>query len=169
MLSLSAAQIKELLALQPHPEGGYFAPTYRSAAVILPAALPARYLAPRPLSTAIYYLLTTGSCSRLHRLKSDEIFHFYGGDPVEMLFLSSDGTGKTLYLGNDLLADMYPQLLVPHGVWQGARLYKPEIGFALLGCTVAPGFDYADFELGVRAPLLAHYPQFAAQIRALTE
>ncbi|MCD4739140.1 MAG: cupin domain-containing protein [Anaerolineae bacterium] len=169
MPSLSAAQIKELLALRPHPEGGYFAPTYRSAAVIPTRALPARYLAPRSLSTAIYYLLTTDSCSRLHRLKSDEIFHFYWGDPVEMLFLFPDGTGKTTCLGHDLLAGMCPQLHVPHGVWQGAHLREPEVGFALLGCTVAPGFEYADFELGAREPLVARYPQFAAQIRALTQ
>ncbi len=168
MPNLSAAQIIKLLALQPHPEGGYFAPTHLSATTLPVAALPARYLTPRPCGTAIYYLLTSDSCSRLHRLASDEIFHFYGGDPVEMLLLSPDGTGRTHYLGFDLLAGIRPQLLVPHGVWQGARLYEPKIGFALLGCTVAPGFDYADFKLGKREPLLARYPQFAAQIRALT-
>ncbi|MEA3310443.1 MAG: cupin domain-containing protein [Chloroflexota bacterium] len=168
MVTLKVAQIKKLLGLQPHPEGGYFAPTYRSTITIPSTALSARYLSPRVCGTSIYYLLTTDSCSRLHRLKSDEIFHFYWGDPVEMLLLSPDGTGKKVYLGLDLLGGMRPQICVPHGSWQGSRLHEPQIGFALLGCTVAPGFEYADFELGEREPLVARYPQFAAQIRALT-
>jgi len=160
-------EIKTMLALQPHPEGGYFAETYRAGESIPSTTLPSRYSSARSHGTAIYYLLTPDTCSTLHRLKSDEIFHFYLGDPVEMLQLHPDGTGERLTLGTELLQGMQPQVLVPQGVWQGARLI-PGGDFALLGCTVAPGFSYEDFEVGGRENLLAAYPEFKTLIRALT-
>ena len=164
---LTADQIISLLNLEPHPEGGYFGETYRAGEDIPTDALPARYTGPRAHSTAIFYLLTSDTCSRLHRIRSDEIFHFYLGDPVEMLWLFPDGEGQRVTLGPDLLAEMRPQVIVPRGVWQGARLASGgEV--ALLGCTVAPGFDYEDFELADREALLETYSQFSEDIRVLT-
>ena len=153
--------------LQPHPkEGGFFRETYRSDEAHSARALPSRYGADRVVSTAIYYMLTPGTKSALHRLKSDEIFHFYLGGPVRMLWLLPDGTGKTLTLGPDVTRGQLVQVVVPRGVWQGSHLLDGD--FALLGCTVAPGFDYADYEHGEQATLAAQYPEHAEMIRRLT-
>lgn len=165
---LAAREIGRLLGLVPHPkEGGDPAETYRSTEALLPGALPGRYAGPRALSTAIYYLLTEQTFSAMHRLASDEVFHFYVGDPVEMLLLAPDGSGRLALLGADLRAGMRPQLVVPAGVWQGAHL-APGGRFALLGTTAAPGSDYADYETGERAALLSQYPYFRECILALT-
>jgi len=165
---LSAEQIKALLHLKPHPvEGGYFAETYRSDIYIEREALPARYEGGRSAATAIYYLLTPDSFSALHRLKTDEVFHFYAGDPVEMLQLFPDGKGRILTLGNDIERGMQPQVIVPHGVWQGSRLVAGG-EFAHLGTTMSPGFDFADYETGQRESLLNSYPEFKDLITALT-
>lgn len=159
-------EIVARLGLAPHPqEGGWFVETYRSGVV-----LPANVLSggtPRSLSTAIYYLVTPDSFSHLHRLPADEVFHFYLGDPVEMLLLEPAGGGRVVTLGVDLAADMRPQVVVPAGVWQGSRL-APGGRFALLGTTVAPGFDPADYESGDRATLARSWPQHAERIAALT-
>ena len=164
----TADELIRHLGLQPHPkEGGYFRETYRAAEVWPAAALPARYGRDRQASTAIYYLLTPTTFSALHRLQSDEVFHFYLGDPVVMLQLLPDSSGRTVILGSDLLAGQQPQLIVPRGVWQGSML-TPGGSFALLGCTVAPGFDYADYENGDRSDLLKGYPAFATLISQLT-
>lgn len=163
---MTADEIIRHLGLAPHPkEGGFFRETYRSAES--QDELPARYHGPRSVGTAIYYLLTPTTCSALHRLQSDEIFHFYLGDPVRMLQLGPDGKGRTLVLGPDILAGQHPQLIVPRGIWQGSCL-EPGGAFALLGCTVAPGFEYADYESGDRQSLLAAYPAFAKLICRLT-
>ncbi len=152
----TAEQLIARLGLQPHPkEGGFFRETYR-----------AEMRGERAVSTAIYYLLTPHTCSALHRLRSDEVFHFYLGGPVRMLQLLPDGSGRTVVLGSDVLAGQQPQLVVPRGVWQGSFLESGE--FALLGCTVAPGFDYADYEHGQREELLRQYPTFAELIERLT-
>src|SRR5262249_56808086 len=121
------------------------------------------YGSDRRASTAIYYLLTPGTFSALHRLQTDEVFHFYLGDPVRMLQLLPDGTGRTVVLGPDVLAGQHLQVMVPRGVWQGSLL-EPGGEFALLGCTVAPGFEYVDYEHGDREGLIARYPQFAELI-----
>jgi predicted cupin superfamily sugar epimerase len=164
----SAKELIEFLKLVPHPkEGGFFRETYRSAESIEGGGLPARYSSARAHGTAIYYLLTPGTFSALHRLASDEIFHFYLGDPVRMLQLTAGGTGRTIVLGPDLLADQQVQVAVPRGVWQGSIL-EPGGRFALLGCTVAPGFDYADYEGAKRRELLDRYPEFASLITRLT-
>ncbi len=164
---MTADDVIRLLALRPHPvEGGYFRETYRSAAALPAAALPA-HGAGRSVSTAIYYLLKPGHVSELHVLPGDEVFHFYLGSPVRMLQLRPDGTGREVTLGADLLAGEVPQAVVPGGVWQGTRLLG-DTGFALLGCTVAPGFDYADYTSATRAELTAKWPRFASQIEALT-
>ena len=163
-----AAAIIAALGLVPHPkEGGWFREIYRAAESLPAHALSARYGGPRSVATAIYYLLTPSTFSALHRLASDEVFHFYAGDPVEQLRLFPDGSGEIVTIGNRLAAGERPQVLVPRGVWQGARL-APGGRFSLLGCTVAPGFDYADYENGERASLAAAFPAFAGPIAALT-
>lgn len=164
---MSADDVIRLLQLQPHPvEGGFFRETYRSAAALPASALPA-HGADRCVSTAIYYLLKPGHVSELHVLPGDEVFHFYLGAPVRMLQLWPDGSGREVVLGPDLGAGEVPQLVVPGGVWQGTRLVG-DASFALLGCTVAPGFDYADYRSARRAELVARWPGFADRIAELT-
>ncbi|MFO0797416.1 MAG: cupin domain-containing protein [Gemmataceae bacterium] len=159
---MTAADVIRVLDLQPHPvEGGYFRETYRSAATI-PA-----HGGTRAVSTAIYYLLKPGHVSELHVLPGEEVFHFYLGAPVRMLQLWPDGSGREVVLGPDLSAGQVPQLVVPGGVWQGTRLVGDD-GFALLGCTVAPGFDYADYRGASRTELTAKWPAFAEEIARLT-
>jgi len=165
---LTADEIRKRLKLQPHPaEGGYFVETYRAEHLLAPDVLPAGYPGARAVSTAIYYLLTPDSFSAMHRLRGDEIFHFYLGDPVELLQIKANGAGEVIVLGQDIVAGMRPQHVVPGGAWQGSRL-RAGGKYALLGTTVAPGFDYQDFEVGEREELVAEYPQFAGMIRELT-
>ena len=166
--AMTADEIKRMLGLEPHPrEGGYFMQTWKSEEQIPLAALPARYSGVRAAGTAIYYLLEPSTFSEMHRLISDEVFHFYLGDPVQMLQLQPDGSSRVVVLGSDLAAGMLPQLVVPKNVWQGSRLV-PGGEVTLLGCTVSPGFDYADYETGKREDLLREYPKPAALIEALT-
>jgi len=159
---MTAEEIKTLLRLDPHPvEGGFFRRTYTSpGAVELPRGV-------RAQGSAIYYLLEAGTFSELHRLDSDEIFHFYLGDPVEMLQLLPDGSSEVFVLGPDLGAGQHVQLIVPAGVWQGLRLTGSG-QVALLGCTVTPGFNYADYHNAPYAELAAKWPEQAERIRALT-
>jgi len=166
---LTADQIIAFFDLKPHPEeGGYFVETYRSSETLLEKALPIRYRGIRAFGTAIYYLLTPETFSSIHRLQSDESFHFYFGDPVEMLQLWPDGSAKAITIGSDILKGMQPQVIVPRGVWQGARLLSGG-NFALLGTTVSPGFEFADYESGRREELVKSYPQFREVIIALTK
>ena len=166
---MTAEDVKRLLGLVPHPrEGGWYIRTYESAEMIDPQAFSEpRYPGPRRTGTAIYYLLEADTFSEMHRLRSDEIFHFYAGDTVEMLQLLPGGRGKVVRIGVDLERDERPQVVVPRGIWQGSRL-APGGRWALLGCTVSPGFEFEDYEAGERAHLLAHWPDFADMIRALT-
>ena len=147
--------------------GGYFTETYRSTEQLPAAALPSHYGTARAASTAIYYLLTPDTFSAMHRLASDEIFHFYLGDPVEMLQLHPDGSHHVVLIGPDLEAGQRPQVIVPRHIWQGARLI-PGGRHALLGTTVAPGFDYTDYETAQRPHLLTTHPQARNLITALT-
>ncbi len=164
---LTVEALRSILGLVPHPvEGGYFVETYRSPEQIPAAALPSRYRAARAASTAIYYLLTPDTFSAMHRLASDEIFHFYLGDPVEMLRLHPDGSHEVVLIGPDLEAGHRPQVVVARQTWQGARLI-PGGRYALLG-TVAPGFDYTDYETAPRAALLTTHPAARDLILALT-
>ena len=165
---LTAAQVRDLLKLKPLPtEGGYFAETYKSELLIPGDALPAPFGGPRSLATAIFYMLTPETFSAMHRLRADELYHFYLGDPVELLELHPDGTGSLVTLGQDIAAGMRLQHLVRAGVWQGSRLIKGG-AWALLGTTVSPGFEFADFELGERGSLQSLYPQHAQMVAALT-
>src|SRR5580658_6023211 len=159
---MTAEEIKALLKLEPHPvEGGWYRRTYTSERnVELDHGV-------RAVGTAIYYLLEEGIFSEMHRVASDEIFHFYFGDPVEMLLLYPSGHSSVLTLGPDLEAGQQPQILVPAGVWQGERLLEGG-RLALFGCTVTPGFDFADYESGICAELAAKWPAEAERIRKLT-
>jgi predicted cupin superfamily sugar epimerase len=159
---MTADEIKTLLNLSPHPvEGGFFRRTYTSPGTVeLPRGA-------RAQGTAIYYLLEAGTFSELHVLEADELFHFYLGDPVEMLQLYPDGGSAIFILGSNLAAGQHVQLLVPAGVWQGTRL-SGEGKFALLGCTVTPGFDFADYKNAKYEELAAKWPTEAERIRALT-
>jgi predicted cupin superfamily sugar epimerase len=160
--------LKITFGLEPLPqEGGFYAESYRSAERLPAGYQGGRYAGERCLATAIYFLLTRDSFSALHRLASDEIWHFYLGDPVEMLQLDPGGAGRTVTLGADFDRGMRPQVVVPQGAWQGARL-SPGGNFALLGATVSPGFEFADFELGRRESLLAGYPKYSTLIQELT-
>ena len=160
-MPLTAEDVIRMLGLVPLPgEGGYFRETYRST-------FPLPGEPTRSLSTAIYYLLTRDTFSALHRLPGDEVFHFYLGDPVEMLQLRRDGTAERFTIGTGIAGGMRPQVVVPAGAWQGARLI-PGGAFALMGTTMAPGFDSRDFELGNRDDLLARYPDNTDLILALT-
>lgn len=155
---MTVEELEELLNLSPLPvEGGYFAETYRAPEVVPQAALPSRYSGDRVFGTAIYFLLTPHTFSALHRLKSDEVYHFYLGDPVTMLLLHPDGKSEVITLGQDVKAGQQVQVVVPRGSWQGSLL-QPEGTFALMGTTMAPGFDPADFEIGDRQALSRTYP-----------
>ena len=161
---LTADEIKCVLDLRPLPEeGGYYVETYRVGEAANDDG------ASRPRATAIYYLLTPDTFSAMHRLPADEMFHWYGGDPVEQLHLFADGSGEVVTIGLDLRDGMAPQVLVPAGVWQGARIRAGgSHGYALMGTTMAPGFDFADYEGGERDALVRAYPAFEKLIVALT-
>jgi hypothetical protein len=159
---MTAEEIKSLLKLQPHPvEGGWFRRTYTSPVSV------ALLRGVRPYGSAIYYLLEAGVFSEMHGLASDETFHFYLGDPVEMLQLHPNGSSAVLTLGPGLAAGQHVQLTVPAGVWQGTRLVEGG-KVALLGCTVTPGFDFADYRSGKYQELAQQWPLHAARIKALT-
>jgi len=166
---MTADEVKKLLGLQPHPrEGGWYVRTYEAAETVDAASFgDARYNGERRTGTAIYYLLEPDTFSEMHRLKSDEVFHFYAGDSVEMLQLMEDGSGRTVVIGNDLAAGERPQVVVEREVWQGSRLVKGG-RWALLGCTVSPGFEFEDYESGEREALSNGWPEFAEMIAALT-
>jgi len=155
------------LHLQPHPEGGCFAESYRADETMPAAALPARYGGARAFSTAIYFLLRSGEISALHRLKSDELWHFYAGSPLRVSYLTPAGELVERDLGCAPQEGQLPQMAVPRGCWFGSRVPGPDT-YALVGCTVAPGFDFADFEMAARADLLAQYPQHRRLIETLT-
>jgi predicted cupin superfamily sugar epimerase len=165
---MTAQEIIRQLNLQKHPkEGGYFRETYRSPLSTPREQLPPAYSGPRSFSTAIYYLITPDSFSAMHCLPGEEIFHHYLGDPVEMLLLHADGRSEIVTMGKDLSRGHVPQVVVPASTWQGSRLIEGG-SFALLGCTMSPGFDYADYQHGSREELMRRYPSQAQLIGALT-
>jgi predicted cupin superfamily sugar epimerase len=159
---MDADEIIRLLELEPHPEGGAFRETYRSRE----RAATAR--GERSVSTAIYFLIRKGTFSALHRSASDEVWHHHLGDPLRIVVIGEDGTRSDHVLGLELGSGQRPQAIVPAGAWFGARLEQEEIGYALVSCTVAPGFDFADFELGEQEALLDRFPQHERVIRELT-
>ncbi|MEY4489676.1 MAG: Pyrimidine-specific ribonucleoside hydrolase RihA [Verrucomicrobiota bacterium] len=170
LTSMHASQIIAHLHMEKIPaEGAWFALTYTSDDHLAAASLPSRYGSSRLAGTAIYALVTHEDFSALHRLKTDEIWHYYAGDPIELLLLRPDGRDERVIIGPDLLSGQKPQFTVPAGVWMGARPLSgsPE-AYTLFGCTLAPGFDYADFEPGYRDELQKSHPARSSLIAELT-
>jgi predicted cupin superfamily sugar epimerase len=160
----SAEEVIEALSLSPHPEGGFYKETFRAAA--LPFELPERGL--RSASTAIYFLLRSSDFSALHGVSSDEHWHHYLGDALELHCFDRAGEHRRALLGSDLLRGQRPQHVVLAGELQGARVVHGSYGFALCGCTVAPGFDFADFRMPARAELLSLLPRHRELVMQLT-
>lgn len=163
---LSHQQLIQQYNLLPHPEGGWYKQTYKSAENISAAALPERFGGDRPFSTAIYFLLEKGNFSAFHRIKSDECWHFYQGDPLEIYILQNTGELTTVTLGNDIGKGQLFQYVVPAGCWFASRP-APGSQYCFVGCTVAPGFDFADFEMANWEQLIIKYPQHSTMIREL--
>ncbi len=160
-------QIISGLALTPHPEGGWYRETYRAAETISATALPSRFGGARSFSTAIYFLLRKGEISALHRIESDELWHFYAGTTLIIHVLTPTGEHRQISLGADLSGGATYQATVPAGCWFGAEVSGAG-GYSLVGCTVAPGFDFADFVLGSRPDLEAAFPAHKKIIHRLT-
>jgi uncharacterized protein len=156
-MNAEAERLIRTLGLQPHPEGGFYREMFRSEINV------AASNAPRSALTSIYYLLSRDDFSAFHRLTSDEIWHYYGGSAIAIETIDGDGEHREIILGT---GDRW-QAAMPAGVWFGASVCDPQ-GYALIGCDVAPGFDFADFEMGVRDRLIAEFPQHRAAIERLT-
>jgi predicted cupin superfamily sugar epimerase len=157
-------EIIERLRLVPHPERGFFVETHRAPTLISAPT----HAGPRAASTAIYFLIEAAApATYLHRLRSDEVFHLYEGGPLDILRLHPDGTTDLARLGLDLVAGERPQVVIPAGTWFGTELL-PGASHCLVGCTVAPGFDFADFELAEGPELGAWYPAAAERIARMT-
>lgn len=155
------------LQLKAHPEGGYFRETYRSEGIINREELGDQFSGPRNFSTCIYFLLTSESFSAFHRIVQDEAWHFYEGSPLFLHMITTGGKYTRVTIGRNLEDGEVPQFVVPGGTWFAAEVSQKD-SFSLLGCTVAPGFDFADFEMGRRDELTAEFPEFRDVIRALT-
>lgn len=153
--------------MELHPEGGWFKETYRSSEVILGEHLPNRFGDARHFSTGIYFLLEGKQFSAFHRIKSDEMWHFYYGDPLHVYVIDENGKLQIITLGNNPEAEEVFQAVVKAGCWFASKPAS-ENSFSLVGCTVAPGFNFADFEMAKREQLLAQYPHLNKTIEALT-
>ncbi len=167
MTSRNAAYWIENLKLEPHPEGGYFRQTYKADLLLPKNSLPAGFTGARAASTAIYFLLDKQNFSAFHRLRSDEIWHFYAGAPLVVHVIDGDGKYSTILLGTDLESGQVPQAVVRAGCWFASHVADWK-SFALVGCTVAPGFDFDDFEMPQRQQLATLYPQQREVIERLT-
>lgn len=159
--------IVEKLNLLPHPEGGFYKEMYRSEAIISVDQLSPGFSGPRNFCTSIYFLLTSDNFSAFHRIKQDEVWHFYSGSPLTVHVIDKSGKYTAHEVGFDLENNIAPQLTVPAGCWFASSV-SAENGYALVGCTVAPGFDFDDFELAERDELIAAYPEHKAIITRLT-
>jgi uncharacterized protein len=147
--------IVERLRLHPHPEGGYYRETFRAPLKV----------GERDASTAIYFLLPGGAFSAFHRVSSDEVWHHYDGDPIDLHLIEPSGAYRLERLGHALESGEQPQVVIPAGVWQAAEPKGDR--HALCGCTVAPGFDFKDFEMPARSVLLALFPSHAELLQRL--
>jgi hypothetical protein len=163
---MSAEYWIEKLDLLPHPEGGCYREVYRCGESCDAGSLPVRFGADRGFSTAIYFLLQAGGFSAFHRIKSDEIWHHYDGGELEIIVIHPNGELELLLLGKQA-PNSSPMQVVPHGAWFAARLASGH-DYVLCGCTVAPGFDFADFEMADGQELVRLFPQHAGVIRQLT-
>ena len=166
-MTRSSANWIRRLKLRKHPEGGYFRETYRAKERLAANSLPRRFSGPRSISTAIYFLLRSGEVSTFHRIQSDEIWHYYTGSPLTIHIISRQGKHLVIKLGPAPGRGELPQAVIPAGSWFGAVVNKPR-SYSLIGCTVAPGFEFADFEPADRRRLLAKYPRHAEIILRLT-
>lgn len=162
-MSQSKEYFIEKLGLVPHPEGGYYKETYRSNQLLKPEGFPGA----RNTSTGIYFMLTKNNFSAFHRIKSDEMWHFYSGDALDVYVIHSNGELEVLKIGLDLDNGEMPQAVVPAGCWFASRVSN-EGQFSLVGCTVAPGFDFDDFEMADRQSLGNDFPQHQSIIKELT-
>jgi predicted cupin superfamily sugar epimerase len=165
-METAAQQWIERLNLEPHPEGGWYRQTYRAPLMLPHAALPG-FTGDRAASTAIYFLLEGDQFSALHRLRSDEVWHFYAGSGLVVHVIEPGGKYSERLLGSNVQSNEQFQAVVPAGCWFGSSLAHPNT-YALVGCTVAPGFDFADFEMAKRDELSAQYPQHRNIIARLT-
>ncbi|OQY29757.1 MAG: hypothetical protein B6244_02925 [Candidatus Cloacimonetes bacterium 4572_55] len=159
------------LGLTPHPEGGYYKETYRSDEVFSRSALPDRYCGDRVFSTAILFLLKSGQCSHFHRLQTDEIWHYHAGSPLTLHLIAPDDSYTALGLGADPDNGLAFQRVIKRGSWFGATVSascKRSDTFSLVGCTLSPGFDFADFELCDREDLIRQFPAHQEIILKLT-
>lgn len=162
----TAAELIERFQLLPHPEGGYYKETYRSPGLINQDALPQRFSGNRHFSTAIYFLLEQGNFSAFHRIQSDECWHFYAGQTLHVHVIHPNGQYELLKLGHDLSKDESFQAVVPAGSWFASETATGG-SFSFVGCTVAPGFDFADFELAKAAELIQQFPSVKTLIEKL--
>ena len=156
------------LELLPHPEGGFYKETYRAGETVPHAGLPKRFGGARSMSTGIYFLLRDQDISHFHRIASDEMWHFYAGSSLTVHMIDEAGNYNAYEIGANPDTGQTFQTVVPAGVWFGASVDKPD-SYALVGCTVAPGFDFEDFEMATREGLQSAYPQHADIIRKLTK
>jgi len=163
---MTAEQYIQHLNLQPHPEGGFYKQNYTSSEFIPSTALPQRFRGKRPFSTAIYYLLQRGDFSTFHKIKSDECWHFYGGSTLHIHMIEKKGNYIFIKLGNRITDNELIQCIVPSGTWFAVEP-APNTDFALTGCTVAPGFDFEDFQIGDKATLLQLFPMHSIIIERL--
>jgi len=163
----TAHEYVRLLEMNSHVEGGFYKETYRSELIIPSAALPDQFKGDRSTSTHIYFLLEFGQCSRLHRIASDEHWHFYDGQSLEVYEIKKDGEFILHKLGNRLDKGEKFHTVIEAGSWFGSRCMIPG-SFSLVGCTVAPGFDFQDFELADRQELLTSFPNLESLILELT-
>ena len=163
---MTVQQLIQQYNLQPHPEGGWYKETYKSDEYISGSTLPERFGGSRVFSTAIYFLLKQGNFSAFHRIKSDECWHFYAGDPLVVYVMQLNGRLDIIHLGNDIEKGQVFQFVVPANCWFASRP-APGSTFCLVGCTVAPGFDFTDFELAKASSLTALFPQHKAIIEEL--
>lgn len=164
---LTKEQLIKKLDLQEHPEGGYFKETYRSEMTISESSLPAEFESYRNVSTCIYFMLTSDEFSAFHKVIQDEAWHFYIGDTISLHMISPKGDYSKIRIGIDFSSDETPQFVVPAQHWFAAEVSKEE-SFALVGCTVAPGFDFKDFELAEREQLQNKFPKHSDLIKRLT-
>lgn len=162
-----AASVINSLELLPHPEGGWYREVYRSEDVIPVDALPARYKSPHCCSTSIYFLLESHDFSAFHRISSDETWHFYLGSPIVIYIISHEGEVVQITMGNNLQEGQYIQYTIPRNCWFAAKV-QDNNSFTLVGCTVAPGFEFTDFELASRKQLIDLYPVLSDLISGLT-
>jgi predicted cupin superfamily sugar epimerase len=167
-MSPQAQKYIEKLQLKPHPEGGYYKEIFRAGEMILPEHLPRRYKSERNFSTSIYFLLEGYQVSNFHRLKSDEQWHFYDGSSIVLYMIDETGYLNKILLGRNIEKGESPQTIIKHNTWFAAEL-SDKTSFALIGCTVAPGFDFSDFELGKRNELLNTFPHLNELIYKLTK